>query len=161
MFSIAYRQTGMADRRAAGASLERAGRSRLEDAAHTIKAGAVRPAGRARGGPERPDAGDSQGGDRDRQRLRSWRAVHAAVRSAALSRCPAMPAAPAGPAPRSIRKPVRCMSEPIAFPTLVRDPEAGSMARVLRFIGLAELSGRAARHCRCSSRRSAAWSQST
>jgi len=44
-------------------------RARLEDAAGSEQARAVRYSGRARRGPHRPDAGDPQGSDRDRRRL--------------------------------------------------------------------------------------------
>ena len=56
--------------------------------------------------------------------LRSRRVVHAAARSAAPSRCPALPAAPVGPERRSIRKPACFMSERSGLPSLVTDPQA-------------------------------------
>ena len=63
-----HRQTGVADRGAAGAGLQRARRARVEDPADSDQAGAVRYPGRARRRSDRSDAGDSQGGDRHRRR---------------------------------------------------------------------------------------------
>ena len=57
------------------------------------QAGAVRHSGRARRRPDRSHAGAPQGGDGHRREIRSRSAVHAAVASAAPSRCPASPAA--------------------------------------------------------------------
>jgi glucose dehydrogenase len=69
----------VADRGAAGAALQRARRTRIENTADPEQAGADRSSRRARRGFDRPDAGDSQGGDRYRLALRSRRTVHAAV----------------------------------------------------------------------------------
>ncbi len=72
-------QAGVADRGAAGAGVQRAGRAGVEDAADPVKARAVRHSGRDRRQSHRSHARDSSGGDRDRQAIRPRIRLHAAV----------------------------------------------------------------------------------
>ena len=156
-----HRPAGLADRGAAGAGLQRARRERVEDPAVSDQAGADRYPGRARGGSDRSDAGDSQGGDRHRRAHTTAARCSRRRRSAARSRCRALPAARTGPAPRSIRKPACSMSGPTACPSLitVRKPEPWRV--LVRLHRRARATCRDRAGCRCSSRRSAAWSPST
>ena len=72
------RQTGVADRGAAGAAVDRPGREDLADAADSDQAAALRAAGRAARRSHRLHAAAARGGARDHQAVRHRSALHAA-----------------------------------------------------------------------------------
>ena len=79
--SIADRRAGVADRGAAGAAVDRAGRAHVADAAVSDQAAGVRSTGLHRRRSDRLHAGAESAGARGLEAVRSRSAVHAAVRA--------------------------------------------------------------------------------
>ena len=103
------RRAGVADRRAAGAAVDRSRRAHVADAAVSDQAAGLRAAGRDRERPDRLHAGAEGGGARGDQAVRDRAALHAAVGEGHDRRIRGGPAARTGPARRSIRRRARSM----------------------------------------------------